>query len=124
MGALGGGVADQDRWPRAGDPAEHRWLAAERCVLRSARVADDLGAALLSRLFAARAERTPAPRDRARRAEADGRDLLGSRRTRGAGTRELIAHNELITRWFSARSVEFFGATITRTFLDMQSKRH
>ena len=43
---------------------------------------DDLGAALLCRLLAARARRAPAGADRARRAWPDGRTVLGSRRAR------------------------------------------
>ena len=62
-------------------------LAAERHLLRRARPAHHLGAALLSRLLAARAERAPAARDRARGPADDGGRLLGPGRGGGAGGR-------------------------------------
>ena len=52
----------------AGHSAEPRWLTAERHLLRDPRTADRVGAALLSRLLAARAERAPARADIAREA--------------------------------------------------------
>jgi acetylornithine deacetylase/succinyl-diaminopimelate desuccinylase-like protein len=61
----------------AGGAAEFRWLAAQRRVLRWARLAHDLGAALLSRLLAACARRAhPALGDR-RGAWHHGRSVLG-----------------------------------------------
>ena len=54
---LGGGVDPEDHGKSAGGAAEFRRLAAQRRVFRRARPADDLGAALLSRLLPARARR-------------------------------------------------------------------
>ncbi len=64
----------------AGDPAEYRRFAAQRRIRRRARPADDLGAAFLSRLLAARAGRThPAAADRGGAGDHGGA-VLGSRR--------------------------------------------
>ena len=54
---LGRGLDPADHRKGARGPAEFRRLAAKRRVFRCARPADDLGAALLSRLLAARAGR-------------------------------------------------------------------
>ena len=53
---LGGAVDPADHRKSAGGAAEFRRLAAERCVFRSLGLADDLGAAFLSGLLAARAQ--------------------------------------------------------------------
>ena len=64
----------------AGGAAEFRRLAAERCVFRLPGIADDLGAAFLSRLLPARAQRAhSAFRDRGS-ARHHGRSVLGSGR--------------------------------------------
>ena len=87
MGALGRDLARQDHEQEAGRPAECRRLAAERHLLRGARPADDLGAAFLSRLLAACAERAFPDRARARSARHHGGALLGSRRARHASAK-------------------------------------
>ena len=90
VGALGGGVdrGHHGRAPR--DPAEPRRVAAQRLLRRRARVADDLGAALLSRVLAARARRAPAGPRRARGSRNHDGALLGPGRAgqrSGAGAR-------------------------------------
>ena len=49
MGALGGRVDHPHDRREAGDPAEHRWFAAERMFRGHAGFADDLGAAFICR---------------------------------------------------------------------------
>src|ERR1700682_4122814 len=58
MGQLGGGFDPADHRQSARGAAEFRRLAAQRCVFRLPGLADDLGAALLSRLLPACARRT------------------------------------------------------------------
>ena len=77
---LGGGVDPADHRQGAGDPAEFRRLAAQRRVLRRAGAADDLGAAFLSRLLAARAERAHPDAGDGGGARDHGRAVLGPRR--------------------------------------------
>ena len=91
VGAMGGGLDRAHRGPKACDPAEHRRSSAQRRVRGAARPADDLGAAFLSGLLAARAQRAPAARARARGLAAHGRALLGSRRGRHAGAANIIS---------------------------------
>ena len=85
LGRLGGGLDRADDRRPAGDPAEPRRLAPQRCVFRHPRHAHDLGAALLSRLLAACAERAPAHAHREGGAGDHGRALLGSRGTASQG---------------------------------------
>ena len=67
VGALGRGFDRGDDRRAPGDPAEPRRLASQRLLRRRARPADDLGAALLPGVLAARAERAHAvPTSRAR----------------------------------------------------------
>ena len=80
LGQLGRGVDPADHRQGAGDPAEFRRLAAERRVLGRAGAADDLGAALLSRLLAARAERAHLAAGDGRGARHHGGAVLGPRR--------------------------------------------
>ena len=65
---------------KAGPAAQHRRIAAQRHLLRSLGPEDDLDSAFLPRLLAARAGRTLAESDRARRPRDDGRAILGPRR--------------------------------------------
>src|SRR6266704_3897776 len=81
---MGGGLDRAHRGPQTRDPAEYRRRTAERCILGAARLADDLGAAFLSGLLAACAQRAFAAPARPRGAAADGRALLGPRRGRHA----------------------------------------
>src|SRR6516225_1064425 len=67
------------------DPAQLRRLAAQRHLRRSARLADNLGAAFLSRLLATRPRRAFAAFHRARRLAAHGGALLGPGRAGHAG---------------------------------------
>ena len=67
LGATGRRIDPADHRQGAGDPAEFRRLAAQRRVRRSAWPADDLGAAFLSRLLAARAGRTHSAAGHAKR---------------------------------------------------------
>ena len=88
VGALGRDFARQDHEQEAGGAAECRRLAAERHLLRRPRPADDLGAALLSGLLAACAERALPGGARARGARHHGGALLGPRRARHAAARQ------------------------------------
>ena len=68
----------------ADHPAQSRRLAAERYFRRHSAAENHLGAALLRRLLAARAERAFAGADRPRGLGADGRTVLGPWRSRDA----------------------------------------
>src|ERR1700722_6183739 len=81
MGDLRKTVAGAHRRQIADHPAQSRRLAAERYFRRCVAAEDDLGAALLRRLLAARAERAFAGADRPRRLGPDGRIVLGSWRS-------------------------------------------
>jgi acetylornithine deacetylase/succinyl-diaminopimelate desuccinylase-like protein len=72
-------------------------LAAQRYFHRRARHAHHLGAAFLSRLLAARAQRTLAAADRARGARHHGGNLLGFGRARhqGSGFRDQVVSDQL-----------------------------
>src|SRR5437868_6754919 len=84
MGALGGHVSRKDHEQETGGAAECRRFAAERHFFRRPRLADHLGAAFLSGLLAARAERAFPERACARGARYHGGALLGSGRARHA----------------------------------------
>jgi acetylornithine deacetylase/succinyl-diaminopimelate desuccinylase-like protein len=81
---LGRGIDPADDGEGAGNPAEFRRFAAQRRVRGRAGTADDLGAAFLSRLFAARAERAHPDAGDGRGAGHHGRAFLGPR---GEGAR-------------------------------------
>src|SRR5437868_4635863 len=82
-----------DRRAEAQHAAQSRRLAAQRGVHRHSRHADRVGAAFLRRLLSACAQRAPAGAGGARRAAADDRPLLGSRR-RGTSCVELMTADE------------------------------
>ncbi|MET0683642.1 MAG: M20/M25/M40 family metallo-hydrolase [Casimicrobiaceae bacterium] len=84
VGALGGGLHRGHHRRASRDPAEPWRLAAERLLRRCARSADDLGAAFLSRVLAARSRRALAGPCRARGARDYDGAVLGPR---GAGRR-------------------------------------
>ena len=74
------GIDPPDHRQGARDPAEFRRLAAQRRVRRRAGAADDLGAAFLSRLLAARAERAHPAAGDGGGARDHGGPVLGPRR--------------------------------------------
>ena len=78
VGELDQTIDGADGWARADHPAQSRRLAAQRCVCRRAQSENSLGAAFLRRLFAARAQRTPAGADCPRGTGPHGRPVLGS----------------------------------------------
>ncbi len=80
LGELDRGLDPQDHRQGAGDPAELRRLAAQRRVRRRAGTADDLGAAFLPRLLAARAGRAYSAAGDGGGARDHGGNVLGPRR--------------------------------------------
>ena len=99
LGQLGGGIDPADHRQGAGDPAEFRRIAAQRRVLRRAGPADDLGAAFLSRLLAARARRAHSAVGDRRSAGHHGRPVLGS----GRDARPKMARGDEFRIDFAAR---------------------
>jgi acetylornithine deacetylase/succinyl-diaminopimelate desuccinylase-like protein len=94
--AVGGKLDRGDDRRTARDPSESWRVAAERLFCRGSFAADDLGAALLSGVLAARARRAHAGEGRARRPDDHDRIVLGSRRSWiGAGAREAIGRCQL-----------------------------
>ena len=112
MGRLGGGIDPAHHRKGARGAAEFRRRAAQRRVLRGARPAHDLGAALLSGLLAARSQRTHSSHRHRGSAGHHGRPVLGSRRDAAARTHETYC---------SSGSCEQRGSRQRKTRPDIES---